>query len=63
MALDLTRAVPCQFIPDIRLRPQPSFAYVEGLDATLRLGSGTALEFNGKIGGWQQNRSGPGSHR
>lgn len=56
MALDLVEGRTLSLTQTISSRLQPSLVYAEGHDATLRLGSGTALEFNGKIGSWHKNK-------
>lgn len=56
MALDLAQGCTLSLTPDMSSRLQPRLAYAEKHDATLRLDSGTALEFNGEIGSWHQNR-------
>lgn len=56
MALDLTQGCTLLLTPDRSSRLQPSLAYAEKQDATVRLDSGTTLEFDGKIGSWHQNK-------
>lgn len=56
MALDLAEGSTLSLTQTISLRLQPSLVCAEGHDTTLRLGSGTALEFNGKIGSWHKNK-------
>lgn len=54
MTLDLAQGRTLSLTPDINSRLQPSIAYAEKHNATLRPDSGTALEFNGQIGCWHQ---------
>lgn len=56
MALDLAQGCPLSLTLGRSSRLQPSLVYAEEQDATLRPGSGTALEFNGKVDNWHQNK-------
>ena len=56
MALDVAQGLYPITHSRHKFKTQPSLAYTEKQDATLRLDSGTAVEFNGKIGSWHQNK-------
>lgn len=56
VALDLAQGCPLSLTPDVSSRPQPRLAYAEKHGAVFGLDSGTALEFNGKIGSWHKTK-------